>query len=111
MSIQFKILIKSYVYALDRKALKVVELKDILTKAGVAIPAKANKPELIAKIIATPAATSKFESLHGNGGETPRVAHTPAGGSTPKTTSGAPAKVPNVGSGQTINTDLVSIHW
>ena len=51
-----------------RKALKVIELKDLLTKAGVAIPAKANKPDLIAKIIETPAALQLFESSRGGGG-------------------------------------------
>ncbi|KAJ8488896.1 hypothetical protein ONZ51_g3238 [Trametes cubensis] len=47
------------------KALKVVELKDILNKAGVAIPSKANKQDLIAKIIASPAAVDVYNQQHG----------------------------------------------
>ena len=41
-----------------RKALKVPELKQILTRAGVPIPTKANKADLIAKIISEPNATA-----------------------------------------------------
>jgi len=44
------------------KALKVVELKDILTKAGTSAPAKANKTDLIARILATPAAIEVYNS-------------------------------------------------
>lgn len=66
-----------------RKALKVVELKEILTKAGVTIPAKANKPDLIAKIIETPAALEVFELTRG-GGDRAKYAVTPAGGGTPQ---------------------------
>jgi len=65
------------------KALKVVELKEILTKAGVAIPAKANKPDLIAKIIETPAALEVFELTRG-GGDKEKFVGTPAGGATPQ---------------------------
>ncbi|CAE6462613.1 unnamed protein product [Rhizoctonia solani] len=38
------------------KALKVAELKEILTKSSTPIPSKANKADLIAKILATPEA-------------------------------------------------------
>lgn len=38
------------------KALKVADLKEILTKSGTPIGSKANKADLIAKILATPAA-------------------------------------------------------
>ncbi|KAH9855216.1 hypothetical protein C2E23DRAFT_724870 [Lenzites betulinus] len=51
--------------SLRRKALKVVDLKDILTKASVAIPSKANKPDLIAKILASPAAVDVYNQQHG----------------------------------------------
>lgn len=40
-----------------------MELKDILSKARVAIPSKANKADLIAKVLASPDAMSIF---HGN---------------------------------------------
>ena len=46
--------------------MKVVELKDILQRANVTIPAKANKPDLISKIASTKAAIDVFESLHGS---------------------------------------------
>ena len=48
----------------SRKALKVVDLKDILTKAEVAI-GKANKPDLIAKILASPEALKVYEQQFG----------------------------------------------
>jgi hypothetical protein len=44
------------------KALKVVELKDILTKANVPFQSRANKADLIGKIIANPAAVQTYES-------------------------------------------------
>ncbi|KAI0769304.1 hypothetical protein BD413DRAFT_477584, partial [Trametes elegans] len=47
------------------KALKVVDLKDILNKAAVAIPSKANKQDLIAKILAAPAAVDVYHQQHG----------------------------------------------
>ncbi|CDO76712.1 hypothetical protein BN946_scf184796.g6 [Trametes cinnabarina] len=47
------------------KSLKVVDLKDILNKASVAIPSKANKQDLIAKILATPAAVDIYNQQHG----------------------------------------------
>ena len=49
---------------LCRKSLKVVELKDILSKAQVALQGKANKPDLIAKILASPAALEIYEQHH-----------------------------------------------
>lgn len=48
-----------------RKSLKVVDLKDILTKAEVAI-GKANKPDLIAKILASPQALKVYEQQFGS---------------------------------------------
>lgn len=48
---------------LKLKALKVVELKDILSKAGVSAPAKANKQDLIARIVANPAALDVYKKL------------------------------------------------
>ena len=50
-----------------RKALKVVDLKDILAKASVAVTGKANKPDLIAKILASPDAVAVYNQLHGGG--------------------------------------------
>lgn len=40
----------------NSKALKVADLKEILTKSSTPIGSKANKADLIAKILATPAA-------------------------------------------------------
>ncbi|KAF7967704.1 hypothetical protein HWV62_21632 [Athelia sp. TMB] len=42
------------------KSLKVVDLKDILAKASVAVPAKANKQDLIKLILGTPAALEVY---------------------------------------------------
>jgi SAP domain-containing ribonucleoprotein len=44
------------------KALKVPELKAILATANVQLPAKVTKPELIAKIISSPAATDAYNA-------------------------------------------------
>ncbi|KAL0956074.1 hypothetical protein HGRIS_002243 [Hohenbuehelia grisea] len=52
------------------KALKVVQLREILTKADAAAPAKANKQDLIARILATPAALQVYNNQHSSGGET-----------------------------------------
>ena len=49
-----------------RKSLKVVDLKDILAKAEVAIQGKANKPDLIAKILASPEALKVYEQQYGS---------------------------------------------
>ncbi|KAG9095715.1 hypothetical protein FRC06_009491 [Ceratobasidium sp. 370] len=57
------------------KALKVAELKDILTKSGTPIPSKANKADLIAKVLATPAALDLA-----NGNNTEEVAKPAAAG-------------------------------
>jgi len=45
------------------KSLKVVDLKDILSKASVSVPAKANKQDLIARILASPAALDVYNRL------------------------------------------------
>ncbi|TFK94597.1 hypothetical protein K466DRAFT_579849 [Polyporus arcularius HHB13444] len=47
------------------KSLKVVDLKDILAKANVAITGKANKQDLIAKILASPEAVDVYNKSHG----------------------------------------------
>ncbi|KAL1942637.1 hypothetical protein VTO73DRAFT_4877 [Trametes versicolor] len=47
------------------KSLKVVDLKDLLNKAGTPIPSKANKQDLINKILATPAAVDVYNQQHG----------------------------------------------
>lgn len=59
-----------------RKALKVAELKDILSKAQVMVPGKANKADLIARILASPEATLVFERNLGSNAQsaTPKVA-------------------------------------
>ncbi|PAV18409.1 hypothetical protein PNOK_0525100 [Pyrrhoderma noxium] len=63
------------------KALKVVDLKDILTRAGESA-VKGNKPDLITKIIGSPAALQIYEDLYGSekksGASTPKPAPTPA---------------------------------
>ncbi|PSS37883.1 hypothetical protein PHLCEN_2v351 [Hermanssonia centrifuga] len=46
------------------KALKVVDLKDILARAQVSITSKANKSDLIAKILASPAALNVYKEQH-----------------------------------------------
>jgi SAP domain-containing ribonucleoprotein len=46
------------------KALKVVDLKDILSKASISVPAKANKNDLISKILASPAAVEQYHKIH-----------------------------------------------
>ena len=48
-----------------RKALKVVDLKDILAKANVAVTGKANKQDLIAKILGAPEAIDVYNKIHG----------------------------------------------
>ena len=48
-----------------RKQLKVADLKEILTKAQVTIQGKANKADLIAKILASQEALNAYEELHG----------------------------------------------
>jgi hypothetical protein len=51
-----------------RKALKVADLKEVLTKAGEKPAAKATKADLVAKILATPAALDAFTKEHGGAG-------------------------------------------
>ena len=46
------------------KTLKVAELKEILSAAAVHHPPRANKSDLIAKIIASPAALNAFNAIH-----------------------------------------------
>lgn len=46
------------------KSLKVVDLKDILAKAAVSAPAKANKQELIARIVASPQAIAVYNKQY-----------------------------------------------
>jgi hypothetical protein len=46
------------------KALKVVDLKDILSKAAISAPEKAKKNDLIAKILANPAAIELYNKTH-----------------------------------------------
>ncbi|KAG8773101.1 hypothetical protein FRC12_002721 [Ceratobasidium sp. 428] len=58
------------------KSLKVADLKDILTKSNTPIGSKANKADLIAKILATPAALE----LAGGGGGSEAVTKTVEGG-------------------------------
>ena len=61
-----------YPFSPDRKALKVADLKEILTKSSTPIPSKANKADLIAKILATP------DALKLAGGDPAPVEATPA---------------------------------
>lgn len=51
-----------------RKALKVADLKEILKKASVSASPKGTKAELIAKIIAEPAAIDVYNMLHNPAG-------------------------------------------
>ncbi|KAK7472858.1 hypothetical protein VKT23_000966 [Stygiomarasmius scandens] len=46
------------------KALKVNDLKQILQKAAVSVPAKSNKADLIARIVASPAALDVYNAQH-----------------------------------------------
>lgn len=46
------------------KALKVIDLKNILTQASVHAPAKANKADLITRILASKPALDVFNSLY-----------------------------------------------
>ncbi|TFK54376.1 hypothetical protein OE88DRAFT_1655027 [Heliocybe sulcata] len=64
------------------KALKVVDLKDILQKASVPLPSKANKADLIAAIQANPAAVAEFEKRNGGGSSKPPAPAPEAGAST-----------------------------
>jgi hypothetical protein len=57
-----------------RKALKVVELKEILSKAAVTVTGKANKADLIAKILSSPEALAQFT---GTSGAVPIASATP----------------------------------
>jgi hypothetical protein len=54
-----------------RKALKVAELKELLTQAGEKPAAKATKADLVAKVLATPAARDAFTQAHGGAQEAP----------------------------------------
>jgi HeH/LEM domain len=46
------------------KALKVADLKDILSKANVSVPAKANKADLVAKISTSASAIDVYNRLY-----------------------------------------------
>ncbi|PIL34200.1 hypothetical protein GSI_03911 [Ganoderma sinense ZZ0214-1] len=48
------------------KALKVVDLKDILAKANVTVTGKANKQDLVAKILGAPQAIDVYHKIHGS---------------------------------------------
>jgi len=54
------------------KALKVADLKEILKKASVSFPPKATKADLIAKVLAEPAAVNVYNALHNPTGATPQ---------------------------------------
>lgn len=56
----------------NRKALKVPDLKEILKRASVSAPPKANKADLVAKILAEPAAIDAYNALHNPGAATPQ---------------------------------------
>lgn len=70
------------------RALKVVDLKNILARAQLALPPKANKPDLISKILDSQLALDVYEELHGSG-NTPRPASTPQPPSANTTTATA----------------------
>lgn len=55
-----------------RKALKVADLKEILKKASVSAPPKLTKADLIARILAEPAAVDAYNALHNPTGVTPQ---------------------------------------
>ncbi|THH15469.1 hypothetical protein EW146_g5013 [Bondarzewia mesenterica] len=63
------------------KALKVVDLRDILVKAAVSAPAKAPKSDLIAKILASPAALDTYNQKYPSA--SPLVKSTPPPAVTP----------------------------
>ena len=50
------------------KSLKVADLKDLLVKANEKVTGKANKADLIAKIIASPAAVDAYRKQYEGGG-------------------------------------------
>lgn len=75
----------SFSHFQSRKALKVVDLKAILTEASVTTPAKANKNDLIARIIASPAALAVYNKHHPTPGSTPAPSSTTAKTSTTQT--------------------------
>lgn len=53
-----------FLYICSSKSLKVAELKDILAKGNEKLPAKATKADIIAKIIATPAAVDAYRKQY-----------------------------------------------
>ncbi|OBZ68129.1 hypothetical protein A0H81_11900 [Grifola frondosa] len=75
------------------KALKVVDLKDILSKANVAIQGKANKQDLIAKILASSAAVDVYNTLHGTADSSP-PSKKPSPSSVTNTVSSQPSPPP-----------------
>lgn len=60
------------------KQLKVADLKEILQKASVALPAKATKADLVTKILATPAAVEQFNKHNSSNGTTSETPSVPA---------------------------------
>ncbi|KAF9792612.1 hypothetical protein BJ322DRAFT_1030333 [Thelephora terrestris] len=76
------------------KALKVADLKEILKKASVSAPPRATKADLIARIIAEPAAVDAYNALHNAAGVTPQqdASSKPIPAAKPK----APARQPPV---------------
>lgn len=49
---------------ITRKALKVADLKTVLRNASLPVPPRANKADLIAKILVEPAAVDAYNALH-----------------------------------------------
>ncbi|PCH43705.1 hypothetical protein WOLCODRAFT_104009, partial [Wolfiporia cocos MD-104 SS10] len=64
------------------KALKVVDLKHILARAAVPVPSKSTKPDLIARVLASPAARAVYDAQFGAAKDTqpdpPRSKNDPA---------------------------------
>lgn len=83
------------------KALKVVDLKEILSKAQVTVTGKANKSDLITKIIASPEATKVYEEQYGSPAS--KDASTEPIQAVSKPTSGAASSKPTELSGQLPN--------
>ncbi|KZT63195.1 hypothetical protein DAEQUDRAFT_815788 [Daedalea quercina L-15889] len=76
------------------KALKVVDLKDILTRASVSVPSKSNKNDLIARILASPAALDVYHAR--NLPETPKATfNKPAEEQVRPTREDPPSEVPS----------------
>jgi len=59
-------------HSVVRKALRVTDLKEILKRASVTAPPRATKADLIAKILAEPAAVDAYNALHNPTGVSPQ---------------------------------------